>query len=67
MVEVHAGVHLYDTSTDGGIWVYLPLEKANAVQWWVDTLTVFPSGEVKCGRVVLSERYLTSLFLDLYV
>lgn len=69
--SVEAGVHLYDTSAGGAIWVYLPLEKVEdhpVALWRCDVLTVFPSGEVHCrGDVLHSEKYLSGMFKDLHV
>lgn len=66
--SIEAGVHLYDVGCNGGIWVYLPLERTlTGRNWRCDMLIVFPSGEVS-GRsdVVFSESYLTGMYKDLH-
>jgi len=69
--SVEAGVHLYDTSAGGAIWVYLPLERVEdhrVALWRCDVLTVYPDGEVRCRSDVLhSERYLSNMSTDLHV
>ncbi len=66
VASIEAGVHLYDSNNDGGIWVYLPIKKEGKY-WLTDVLTVFPSGEIRCHTTMHSERYLSSMFEDLYV
>ncbi len=67
--SIEAGVHLYDTNTEGAIWVYLPLEFIpSRGMWRCDVLTVFSSGEISArSDVIHSARYLASMFKDLYV
>lgn len=50
--RLRQGVHLYDTSAGGAIWVYLPLERIEDHRifcWRCDVLTVYPDGEASTG------------------